>query len=78
MRDTDVPPSPGRSRAAGLVLIDMLIFAFRAKPGAMRTEMLVLDGIALLFPVAVLAFLLRARRTSRACTRKNPTLPRGD
>ena len=32
---------------------DMVIFAFVAKEGAMRTQMLILDGGALLFPAAV-------------------------
>jgi hypothetical protein len=41
---------------------DMLIFAFRARPSPMRTQMLLLDGVALAFPCAVaLALFLRGR-----------------
>ncbi|MBN1674777.1 MAG: hypothetical protein JXR37_27275 [Kiritimatiellae bacterium] len=40
---------------------DMLIFAFRAKPGWMRDHMLVFDGIALLIPVLLGAWLWKSR-----------------
>jgi len=40
---------------------DMLIFAFHARPGPMRTYMLFLDGIATAFPIAVTVWLLLIR-----------------
>jgi len=46
---------------------DMIIFAFRARAGVMRTQMLVFDGIALLLPVALGAWLLhRGHKARRA------------
>jgi hypothetical protein len=53
---------------AGLTVnvTDMLIFAFRARPGPMRSRMLVFDGIALLIPVVVAAWLIgRAKAAGR-------------
>lgn len=41
---------------------DMLIFVFGATPGPMRTRMLILDGIATVFPVVVATWLLCLRR----------------
>ena len=40
---------------------DMIIFLFRARPGPMRTQMLVFDGIATLFPLLVAGWLIRRR-----------------
>ncbi len=62
----------GRARAlpatlayvsCGLVVnvADMIIFAFRAKPGPVRTQMLVFDAIALLIPIGLGVWLLRRR-----------------
>jgi hypothetical protein len=50
--------------AGGLTVnvTDMIIFAFEASPGFMRSQMLVLDGIALVFPMVVAVFLLRWQR----------------
>jgi hypothetical protein len=46
--------------AAGLTVnaIDMLIFIFRAKPGFMRSEMLLFDSLAAALPVALAAWLI--------------------
>lgn len=51
---------------AGLMvnLVDMLIFLFLARPGAMRSRMLFLDGLATLLPVVVAAWLIARRRTA--------------
>ena len=43
---------------------DLIIFAVRAKPGAVRTQMLVFDAIALLIPIGLGVWLLRRRRGS--------------
>lgn len=43
-------------------LTDMTIFFYRAKPGAMRSHMLVLDGIALAIPVVLGVWLIANRR----------------
>ena len=50
--------------ACGLAVnvTDMTIFIFAARPGIMRTQMLVLDGIATVIPVAVTAWLIRHQR----------------
>jgi hypothetical protein len=60
--------------AGGLTVnvTDMIIFAFRAKPGAMRSHMLVLDGIALLVPVALAAWLLWGRRSADVSPSASP------
>ena len=43
-------------------ITDMTIFVFRAKHGPMRTQMLALDGIAMLIPWVLAGWLLRQRR----------------
>lgn len=51
--------------ALGVNVTDMIVFVFRAKPGPMRSHMLVFDGIALLVPVAAAWCLLRRARRAR-------------
>jgi len=48
--------------ALGVNISDMIIFAFRARPGSMRTQMLIFDGIALLIPILLA---VRLRRMAR-------------
>jgi len=49
---------------AGLTVnaADMAIFALRARPGSMRTSMLVMDGIATLLPLLLGVWLMMQRR----------------
>jgi len=54
--------------ALGVNISDMLIFAFRARPGAMRTQMLIFDGVALLIPIALAIWLHKAVPASRKRT----------
>jgi hypothetical protein len=49
---------------------DMIIFAFRARPGPMRSRMLVFDGIALLIPILLAAWLIRLRRRAAGAARR--------
>jgi len=42
-------------------IADMIIFAFRAKPGPVRTQMLVFDAVALAIPAGLCVWLLRRR-----------------
>jgi hypothetical protein len=46
--------------AAGLAVnvVDMLIFIFKAKPGAMRSGMLLFDGLATLLPIVLALWLI--------------------
>jgi hypothetical protein len=69
--------------ACGLTVnvTDLLIFAFWARPGAMRTAMLVFDAIALLIPVALVFWLVsasprpRGKRRGRGSERRPAVLP---
>lgn len=48
--------------ALAVNVTDMIIFTFAARPGAMRTQMLVFDGIATAVPLVAGAWLIRRRR----------------
>ena len=47
-------------------VVDMIIFAFRAKHGPMRTQMLFADGIAMLIPIVLGVWLIRQVRGASA------------
>jgi len=49
---------------------DMIIFAFRARPGPVRSQMLVFDGIALLIPVLLAIWLIGLRRRAAGGARR--------
>jgi hypothetical protein len=51
---------------------DMLIFARLARPGATRTLMLLADGIALMVPVLLGAWLLQMRSGRRQAVQEKP------
>ncbi len=46
---------------------DMLIFTFKARPSAIRSWLLLIDGVAFVIPMVVAVWLLRRRRRRLRC-----------